>query len=273
MIYHAMNKKSCRNRNGFTLIELLVVIAIIAILAALLLPALSRAKIKAQGVQCMNNTRQLMLGWIMYAGDDNDQICPELGGAGPGTPAEWAQYWVGGTMDDYFSCINTQTITLALLYQYVKNINAYHCPGDVSTQGQALPTPTVKGQSRIRSYSCSDAFNPGAASPLHKIYTKLSQIKDTADTWAFIEENPNTINDGVFAVQMDPPGSTSVTLVDAPAVYHSGASGFSFADGHAVIHKWHSQIIINNKVNAVTSSDPTFVGDVLWLQSVTTVSQ
>ena len=259
-----------QNSSGFTLIELLVVIAIIAILAAMLLPALSKAKQKAQAVQCMNNTRQLMLGWIMYAGDNKDYICPVYGGGSPPT-TQWPNYWVGGSMADYFLSINTDSITTAALYPYVKNINAYHCPGDISTQGQALTPPIVKGKPRIRSYSCSDAFNPGAAGPLHKIYTKISQIRNTSDTWVFIEENPVTINDGVFAVTMFPVGATSVYLTDHPAVYHAGASGMSFSDGHSIVHKWRSPEV--GIPTTATYSDAAFVSDVQWLNSMTTVSQ
>jgi prepilin-type processing-associated H-X9-DG protein len=104
-------------------------------------------------------------------------------------------------------------------------------------------------------------------------YTKLSQIKDTSDTWVFIEENPNTINDAAFAVQMDPPGSTSATLVDAPAVYHAGATGMSFADGHAIVHKWHSGLIVHATSYLPPSSDPQFVSDVVWFSSVSSVLQ
>lgn len=260
--------KNQRSRGGFTLIELLVVIAIIAILAAMLLPALSKAKVRAQSIQCMNNTRQLMLGWLMYASDNNDQICPVEGAAGPGTPAEWAQYWVGGTMASYFSCTNVQTITLALLYPYTKNISAFHCPSDVSVQGQALNPPIQKGESRIRSYSCSTAFNVGSYAPPYKNYSKISQIKNTSDTWVFIEENPVTINDGVFAVQITAPGSSVGYDIDHPAVYHAGASGMSFTDGHSIVHKWRSPLVANAAIT--TSSDPLFVGDMEWLSSVTT---
>ena len=251
-----------KDRNAFTLIELLVVIAIIAILAAMLLPALSKAKVRAQAVQCMNNTKQLMVGWIIYSSDNNDLICAEGSALG--------DHWVNGTMASYTPSADTTTITLALLYPYVKNLGSYHCPSDISVQGWAQNPIVNKGLPRIRSFSCSDAFNPGATGA-HIVYNKLSQIRDAVDTFTFIEENPYTINDDVFAVDVvgNPPGETTAHLVDSPAVYHAGATGMSFADGHSIVHKWRSQIVINNKGFSTSSSDPEYVNDVLWLVSVT----
>ena len=105
-------KCSCPSpiRRGFTLIELLVVIAIIAILAAMLLPALARARLKAQGVQCMNNTKQLTLAWIMYTCDNRDFVPGVDNDPGPGTLSEWQTCWCGGVMDDYYNSIDTDPI-------------------------------------------------------------------------------------------------------------------------------------------------------------------
>ena len=256
---------------GFTLIELLVVIAIIAILAAMLLPALGKAKQKAQAILCMSNTKQLTLGWIMYADDNHDFIAEVDNNQAAGTLAEWQKHWCGGVMNDYFNCINTDTIKEGELWPYAKNLNVFKCPSDISTQGAALSPPVVKGLPRIRSYSCSQTFiaNNWLPSPTYRWYQKMGQIVTPSATWVFIEENPLTVNDGAFAVKMTPSGSATGYNIDHPATYHAGASGMSFADGHSIVHKWRSPLMANPTITS--SSDPLFLQDVVWFSSVTSV--
>ena len=263
------------------MIELMVVIAIIAILAALLLPALGRAKQKAQGIQCMNNTRQLNLAWIMYADDNRENTAINVGLVGGGSPQQWAMNWVGGDMMQYLSSADPLPITTAQLFPYIKNIGVYHCPSDLSVQGTGSHVP--KGNPRLRSYSCSQTFSVNnwlsfytGATPVWRQYNKLTDIPSAVNTWVFIDENPDTINDGAFAVAMTkvdsnnnlvPPGYN----IDQPAEYHAGSSGMSFADGHSVVHHWRSRDFCNYKITS--GSSPEYMADVAWFDSVTTVAK
>jgi prepilin-type N-terminal cleavage/methylation domain-containing protein/prepilin-type processing-associated H-X9-DG protein len=235
-------------RQGFTLIELLVVIAIIAILAAMLLPTLARAKQKTQGIYCMNNGKQLMLAWQMYLHDSNDRIVPAFHGGraqhgnfdpaiGPG--------WVEGWLDWSTGTDNTNILFLtsdkyARLGKYVINPKIYKCPADNYMTGAQAAQHWL---GRCRSMSGNICVGEGnyEEGPTDPIYLHVRKSSDLvyprpAEVWVFTDEHPDSINDaGLFS-----PHQTS--WIDMPASYHGGACGVAFADGHSEIHKWKASL-------------------------------
>jgi prepilin-type N-terminal cleavage/methylation domain-containing protein len=256
-------------RNGFTLIELLVVIAIIAILAAMLLPALAKAKVQAQGIQCMNNGNQMAKAWLMYAGDNTDRCVNNYGQAPTDAEEQNGTFntWAVDVMDWSPNPQNTNTLLLklGLLGAYMGNSTAsYHCPAD---RYLALGQQRAGFIARVRSYSmngflglssecatCSDGgVNSGtdlSFSGYNNInsswpqYLRVAGITQPANIYVFLDEHPNSINDGYFqpGTQCTPATLTPWTanISDTPASYHNGACGFSFSDGHSEIHKWQN---------------------------------
>ena len=231
---------------AFTLIELLVVIAIIAILAGMLLPALGKAKEKAKGILCMNNTKQLMLACTMYLGDNEDKF-PSSCHGGSIAEGAWVTGWLtwdsrqDNTNINYL--LNPKYSVLAAYFSNAKNI--FKCPSDNKvhpSQRRLGWTERVRSVSgNIRVGKC-DPRNKGAAAWAARDYVteveKMSGLTDPGPsmTWVYCDEHPDSINDaGCFAPEMNRGGQP---WIDIPATYHNGAAGFAFADGHSEIHKW-----------------------------------
>jgi prepilin-type N-terminal cleavage/methylation domain-containing protein/prepilin-type processing-associated H-X9-DG protein len=221
-----------RGHGAFTLIELLVVIAIIAILAAMLLPSLASAKARAQGIQCLNNVKQLQLAWGLYADDNMDQLVPNLPGpqASP-TNTTWCAGWYQGSGAD-----NTNLLLLqnSLLGNYAASTAIYKCPGDKTMN--------------VRSYSMNNHMNGQSFDDAGVVFRTSSSITRPSQFFVFMDEDSKTINDSLFRVDM-----SQIFLFDEPAAYHNKSGALSFADGHAENRRW---------------SDSGM--DILWVQEHTT---
>jgi prepilin-type N-terminal cleavage/methylation domain-containing protein len=288
--YRFAHRTGSSSRFGFTLIELLVVIAIIAILAAMLLPALAKSKQKAQGIGCMNNSKQLTVAWRMYTEDNADTLLFSYGSLPTDQPYVWSgpagPPWDESTTPtvqgnwDY-----ANTVEKSPMWPYCgKARGIWHCPADVSFGLNALvqrvPRPRSMSMSNWVGGNGDDPNPPNnyrgfwGLSANYQVFRKLSNMLQPgpAKTFVLLDENPTSINDGYFVVQMD--GYTgapnaSEEVVDYPASYHNHACGFSFGDGHSEIHKWLDGRVFDLPSPLTIRSAPNSP-DVFWLQDHST---
>jgi prepilin-type N-terminal cleavage/methylation domain-containing protein/prepilin-type processing-associated H-X9-DG protein len=229
-------------RRSFTLIELLVVIAIIAILAALLLPALSRAKLKAQSITCVNNLRQLCTAWVMYADDHNGMMVPN-----------WLldpRAWIDGSKGDMSSlpgATNVNGLKQGLLFTYNPNVGVYQCPAAITgpkSMPKVRPVRSYSLEGRMGGASDADKARYGIYASTEWVlgstypqYKKMAEIRQPppAEAMTFLDESIETLDDGYFAVNYN---DSKDKWQNSPTVRHGKSGVLAFADGHSERWRW-----------------------------------
>lgn len=279
-------------KQAFTVVELLVVIAVIAILAGLLLPAVAKAKTKGQGIQCMNNHRQLMLAWRMYNDDNNDQLLYASPGVFSGDtnsdPYTWVLGWMDFDPDNPSNWDVNQDIAKSPLWPYCgRSAGIWKCPADKSTvtpsrgpyQGRA--TPRVRSMSMNLWVGGFGGYDDGISGGdgrtqggnLWRVYLKANEMIDPgpARTFVLLDMREDSIDIGNFAVDMTgwPDQRAETGFYDLPASYHNHAGGLSFADGHSEIRRWVDDrttppLVKGGLIPDILSSPDN--KDVIWLQ-------
>jgi len=279
---------ACVRRQAFTLIELLVVIAIIAILAAMLLPAIAKAKIKAQGIMCMNNHRQLMLAWRMYSEDNREVLL--FSTADPGSmnaPYSWVQGVLDYRPNNRSNWDVEEDIKKSPMWRYCGGaVGIWKCPADRSTAKPGSGPYAGQTVPRVRSMAMSiwiggwEGTDANCSGPAWRVYHKSSDMNNPgpARTWVLMDEREDRINYGNAFTDMigyaDSPNAWRFHY-DYPASYHHRAGGFSFADGHAEIKKWRDErtmppINIGGAWDATEYVPSPRNQDIFWMQDRST---
>ncbi len=264
-----------RTTKGFTLIELLVVIAIIAILAALLLPALAKARQHAHRIKCLNNQRQLAITGVLYSTDNNEALVPN--GAQQPANAQREILWVLGDYHSFVSALTNDIYLLdpkyAAFARYLKTKGVYKCPSDSTTYvlNQGRPVPQIRSCS-LNVYLAPNAGVSQHISSRYRVFWKSTDILAPANTFTFMDVTPQNLCTPAFIVLM--PGTAYDQFFHFPATHHNRGGVLSFADGHAEAHRWRDQRTIRTAAlgvkighDIVSPRNP----DLAWIQERTTV--